>query len=82
MEVSSDVIGSIVERFVKVTLISLKFMSIHKVIKEFEHTILERDYGLTLWVEIEWHMVVSLNSHESSIDPEEWERQWSFLDIS
>lgn len=57
-------------------------MSINQVIHEFDNTVLETHNFLSLRIEIERHVFISLDVQESHIDSEEWIEERLFLEVS
>ena len=64
MEVVEYVVGTVVRRFPVVSLVSFKLVSVYEVIHKLQNTVLEADNFLSLRVEVEWHVIVTLNVHE------------------
>lgn len=64
MEVSLYVNGSLIEVLIVVMGVFLKLMCIYEVINKSQYFLLGVVNANSLWINIEWEVVISLNAHE------------------
>ncbi|HVW99077.1 MAG TPA: hypothetical protein VHA52_01340, partial [Candidatus Babeliaceae bacterium] len=57
-------------------------MSIHEPIQESDDGILVGDPLFSIWVEVEGHLVVSLDFHELVVKAQHWSQDWLLLYVS
>jgi len=82
VEVALNVYGSLIKRFVVVTFISFQLMGVNKMIDEFQYTFFKTIDFHSAWINIEWEMVISANTHEVIVQVEQREEERALLDIT
>ena len=82
MEITRDVVGSVVEGLGVHPLVSFEFVSINSEVNELKDLVFKANDSLSVWVEVEWHMLVSSNIQEVHVGLKEWSEDWLLLEVT
>ena len=78
----NEVVRALIEAAVAVALVALQLMGVHGPVQEGQDRVLEGNPRLRLGVDIEGHVVVTLDVHELAVNAQNWRREGLLAEVA